>query len=183
MQGRTTGATLACALGSTLGNGRSIYACRWGIPAGTYSVFAVANGVPSAATNLTSLTISTTPSNAASPDCRDSRRGLQRRPVSGTTVNLSVLGADDGGESNLTYTWTLSASSNSTQLPSISDNGDNTAKNMTATFHQAGTYTFKATITDTGGLSTDEFHDHRDRRAAEYWASPSRPLWLAWEAV
>ncbi|TMA30520.1 MAG: hypothetical protein E6J88_05670, partial [Deltaproteobacteria bacterium] len=26
-------------------------------------------------------------------------------PVSGTTTNLTVLGADDGGEANLTYTW------------------------------------------------------------------------------
>ncbi len=123
-----------------------------GIPAGTYSVFAVANGVPSADTSLTSLTISTTPSNAAPTVATPA--GVSASPVTGTTVNLSVLGADDGGESNLTYTWTLSASSNSMQLPSISDNGDNTAKNMTATFHQAGTYTFKVTITDTGGLST-----------------------------
>ena len=29
-------------------------------------------------------------------------------PVTGTTTNLSVLGADDGGEANLTYTWSAS---------------------------------------------------------------------------
>ncbi len=123
-----------------------------GIPAGTYSVFAVANGVPSVDTSLTSLTISTTPSNAA-PTVMTAAAATPTT-VTGTTATISVLGADDGGESNLTYTWTLSASSNSTQLPSISDNGDNTAKSMTATFHQSGTYTFKATITDAGGLST-----------------------------
>jgi autotransporter-associated beta strand protein len=120
-----------------------------GIPAGTYSAYAVANGVPSAPM---SLAISTTSNNAAPTVATPA--AVSASPVTGTTVNLSVLGADDGGESNLTYTWSLSASSNSTQLPSISDNGDNTAKNMTATFHQAGTYTFKVTITDTGGLST-----------------------------
>jgi autotransporter-associated beta strand protein len=120
-----------------------------GIPAGTYSVYAVANGVPSSPMNLT---ISTTSNN--NPPTVATAAQVSSSPVTGTMVNVSVLGADDGGESNLTYTWTLSASSNSTQLPSISDNGDNTAKSMTATFHQSGTYTFKVTITDTGGLST-----------------------------
>src|SRR5262249_3157154 len=30
-------------------------------------------------------------------------------PVTGTTTNLSVLGADDGGEANLRYTWAVSS--------------------------------------------------------------------------
>jgi len=32
--------------------------------------------------------------------------------VTGTTTTLSVLGADDGGQSNLTYTWSLLAETN-----------------------------------------------------------------------
>ena len=73
-------------------------------------------------------------------------------PVTGTTTNLSALGADDGGESNLTYTWSLSGSPPAPV--SFSDNGTNTAKNTTATFTMAGTYAFVVTIADAGGLST-----------------------------
>jgi regulation of enolase protein 1 (concanavalin A-like superfamily) len=72
--------------------------------------------------------------------------------VTGTTTNLTVLGADsDGGESNLTYTWTLVGSvlGNVT----FNRNGTNAAKNATATFTKAGSYNFKVTIMDTGGLS------------------------------
>jgi len=67
--------------------------------------------------------------------------------VTGKTVALSVLGADDAGEANLTYTWTASAP------VTFSANGSNAAKNVTATFTQAGAYTFTATITDVQGLS------------------------------
>ncbi|HEX3357679.1 MAG TPA: DUF1349 domain-containing protein, partial [Tepidisphaeraceae bacterium] len=72
-------------------------------------------------------------------------------PVVGTTANLSVLGADDGGESNLTYAWDL------VNLPpgnvTFSANGTNAAKNTTATFSKAGTYIFRVTITDGSGAS------------------------------
>ena len=71
--------------------------------------------------------------------------------VTGTTTALSVLGADDAGEANLTYTW---ATTGTPPAPvTFSDNGDNTAKNTTATFSQAGNYTFQVTITDMGGLT------------------------------
>ena len=64
---------------------------------------------------------------------------------------MSVLGADDGGESNLTYTW---AATGTPPAPvSFSANGTNAAKNTTATFIQAGNYSFQVTITDAGGLS------------------------------
>jgi hypothetical protein len=78
-------------------------------------------------------------------------------PVTGTTTNLSVLGADDGGESNLIYTWTADPSdpapASITFAPGVS-NGTNAANNATATFTAAGTYKFHATITDAGGLTT-----------------------------
>ena len=74
------------------------------------------------------------------------------RPVTGTSTALSVLGADDGGEANLTYTW---AATGTPPAPvSFSVNGTNGAKNTTATFTQAGNYSFQVTITDAGGLST-----------------------------
>ncbi|MGA2583457.1 MAG: Ig-like domain-containing protein [Tepidisphaeraceae bacterium] len=72
--------------------------------------------------------------------------------VTGTSTILSILGADDGGESNLTYTWSTQGA-----VPApvtFSANGTNSAKNVTATFTQAGNYVFLATITDSGGLTT-----------------------------
>ncbi|MGA2255043.1 MAG: LamG-like jellyroll fold domain-containing protein [Thermoguttaceae bacterium] len=120
-----------------------------GIPAGNYTVYAVANGIPS--TPGYPLTVSTTANN--SPPTVATPASATATTVTGTTVGLSVLGADDGGQSNLTYTWTAATSSISTPLPTFSDNGDNTAQSVTVKFQQAGTYTFTVTITDTGGLS------------------------------
>ena len=72
-------------------------------------------------------------------------------PVTGTTTTLSVLGADDGGEGNLTYTW---ATTGTPPAPvKFSANGTNAAKNTTATFTKAGVYNFRVTVTDAGGLS------------------------------
>ena len=73
-------------------------------------------------------------------------------PVTGATTNLSVLGADDAGESNLTYTWALLGTPPAPV--SFSANGNNAAKNTTATFTKPGTYNFQVTIADSGGLST-----------------------------
>jgi hypothetical protein len=74
-------------------------------------------------------------------------------PVTGTTTNLSVLGADDGGEASLTYTWAVIAQPSGVSTPTFSTNGTNASKNSTATFYAAGSYTFQVTITDTAGLS------------------------------
>ena len=75
-------------------------------------------------------------------------------PITGTTTSLSVLGSDDGGEANLTYTWTVTAKPAGAADPTYNANGTNAAKNTTATFSQAGSYTFLVTIADTGGLTT-----------------------------
>jgi hypothetical protein len=74
-------------------------------------------------------------------------------PVNGTSTALSVLGADDGGEPNLTYTWTATTSPTGAH-PVFSANGTNAAKNSSVAFDRAGAYTFRVTITDQGGLST-----------------------------
>jgi alpha-L-arabinofuranosidase len=65
-------------------------------------------------------------------------------PVTGTTTNLSVLGADSSGESNLTYTWSATGPA----AVNYNVNGTNAAKNSTATFAAAGAYTFTVTITN-----------------------------------
>ncbi len=73
-------------------------------------------------------------------------------PVGGTTAALSVLGNDDHGEGNLTYTWSATSVPSGAPTPTYSANGINTAKNVTVTFGKAGFYTFRVTITDTSGL-------------------------------
>jgi len=73
-------------------------------------------------------------------------------PVTATTTSLSVLGADDGGEGNLTYTWQATAEPTGAN-PTFTVNGTNAAKNSTVTFNRAGAYTFQVTITDSGGLT------------------------------
>src|SRR5207253_834324 len=64
--------------------------------------------------------------------------------------DLTVLGADDGGESHLTYTWGVTAGPSGVTFGA---NGTNAAKSSTATFTQAGTYTFRVTIADQDGVT------------------------------
>jgi glucose/arabinose dehydrogenase len=70
----------------------------------------------------------------------------------GSSTNLTVLGEDDGGESNLIYTWIMVGSPPGPVT--FSDNGSNSAKNVTATFVVNGTYNFLVSIRDAGGQST-----------------------------
>jgi glucose/arabinose dehydrogenase len=69
--------------------------------------------------------------------------------VTGSTANVSVLGADDGGEANLTYTW--STIGNPPAPVSFSPNGTNAAKNAVASFSANGAYTLAVIIRDAGG--------------------------------
>ena len=71
--------------------------------------------------------------------------------VTGTATNLSVLGADDGGETNLNYTWVTTGTPPAPV--SFSFNGTNSAKNTTATFTKAGNYNFQVTIKDQANLT------------------------------
>ena len=72
-------------------------------------------------------------------------------PVTGSTTALSVLGADDNGEANLTYTWATTGTPPATVT--FTANGTNAAKNSTATFTKAGSYTFQVTVKDQGNLT------------------------------
>ena len=75
-------------------------------------------------------------------------------PVTGTTTNLSVLGNDEHGQSNLTYSWKATGLPSGAAAPTFSVNGTNAAQNTTATFTSAGTYTFTVTVTDAQNLMT-----------------------------
>jgi rhamnogalacturonan endolyase len=65
------------------------------------------------------------------------------------SIALSVLGADDGGESGLRYTWAAISGAG----VSFTANGTNAAKDTTARFLLPGTYTLRVTITDAAGLT------------------------------
>ena len=71
-------------------------------------------------------------------------------PVTGTTTNLSALALGDTGQASLTYTWSATSIPPGASAPLFSTNGTNAAKNSTATFSRAGTYTFQVTIADSG---------------------------------
>jgi hypothetical protein len=121
------------------------------LPAGNYNVTVTANGITSSAVSLTTPYVA----GDAAPTVATGATALPSTIV-GTTTSLSVLGADTdgGGESNLTYTWTIASAPTGVSTPSFSVNGTNSAKSTTATFHHAGSYTFTVVITDSSGLST-----------------------------
>ena len=67
------------------------------------------------------------------------------------SASLSVLGASQYAANTLTYTW---ATTGTPPAPvTFSTNGNNSASNVTATFSQAGSYSFLVTITDPAGNS------------------------------
>jgi hypothetical protein len=83
------------------------------------------------------------------PPAIEKAANVAANPVSGMTTVLSVLGEDDGGEPNLTYTWSYSGPADVI----FSTNGPNRAKNTTVVFRSAGRYTLRVTIADAGGLT------------------------------
>ena len=106
-------------------------------------------GNPLLTSASTSFTVDTTVPTVATPAI------ATPEIVTGTTTDLSVLGADTAtGEGGLTYTWTATTLPNGAAMPTFSDNGSNAAKDTTATFSMAGTYGITVTITDPYGLST-----------------------------
>ncbi len=74
-------------------------------------------------------------------------------PIGGTSTNVSVSANDDEGEANLVYTWITTAKPVGAADPIFSDNGTNSAKNATATFSQAGDYSFSVQVTDAQNAS------------------------------
>ena len=97
-----------------------------------------------------SATVTITPPNQAPTVA--TAASASPNPVTSTTTTLSVFGADDNGEANLTYTWALVGTPPATVSYSI--NGNNAAKTTVATFTANGSYNFLVTIKDSGGLTT-----------------------------
>ena len=73
-------------------------------------------------------------------------------PVTARTAVLTVLGADDGGEANLTYTWAAKTAPSGAS-PAFSANGTNASKSSAVTFNKAGSYAFTVMIRDTTSLT------------------------------
>lgn len=73
--------------------------------------------------------------------------------VTGTTAAMSALGADDHGEANLTYTWSMLSGPEGAPAPTFDAGGTNAAKYATATFSRPGTYVLRVTARDASGLT------------------------------
>ncbi len=99
-----------------------------------------------------SITGSTGVNVGAAPPTVATPASASPSPAYATSASLSVLGADNAGESTLTYTWSTTGSAPAPVT--FSANGTNASKNTTATFTAPGTYNFLVTITDASGLST-----------------------------
>ncbi len=69
--------------------------------------------------------------------------------IQGNKGTLAVMGADDGGEAALTYTWSATGPG----TVSFSENGTNAAKSSIATFTKSGSYVLTVTITDSDKLT------------------------------
>jgi PKD repeat protein len=108
----------------------------------------VSDGKGGSVTQTWSVTV-TAPANQA-PTVATAAKAAPS-PATGATTVLSVLGTDDGGEANLTYTWATTGTPPA--AVAFSPNGTNAAKNTTATFTKAGSYSFQVTIKDAGNLT------------------------------
>ncbi len=73
--------------------------------------------------------------------------------VTGTSATFKVLGKDDGGEGNLSYSWQMTSSPSGAQVRFLK-NFSNQAKENVLTFDRSGAYAVRVTITDTMGLRT-----------------------------
>src|SRR5688572_24905879 len=92
-----------------------------GASAGTATVRATSGAVSGDA----SITVTNAPPTVATP------AAAAPSPVTGTSTGLSVLGADDGGETNLTYTWAVTSKPAGAADPTYNANGTNAAKSAT----------------------------------------------------
>ena len=139
-----SGLTRTVTISSITGNGT----LGVSIAAGTASD--LAGNLAPAAGPSTTFAVDNSPPTVATP------ASATPGSVTGTTTALSVLGADLWlGEGSLTYTWAATVLPSGAAAPVFSVNGSNAAKNSTATFSKAGSYTFQATITDVDGLSAN----------------------------
>ena len=131
-------------------------AITWSISGGVGSISTIglyaAGAAPGAATVQAAagtLTATASVTVASAPPTIATAASASPNPAPGTTTTLSVLGADDGGESNLTYTWATMGTPPA--AVTFSANGNNAAKTSVATFTKVGSYNFQVTVRDAGG--------------------------------
>jgi hypothetical protein len=120
--------------------------------AGAVTIYAAANSVNHDGTSngdhSAKITYPVTITKPNSPPTLVMAADAGPSPSVGTTAVLTVLAADvdDGGEPSLRYTWTYATDAGTVALSA--GNGTNAAKVTTATFTNAGTYAFTATVRD-----------------------------------
>jgi hypothetical protein len=68
--------------------------------------------------------------------------------VTGTSTTLTALGETSTGASGLSYGWSVIRAPAGAATPSFSANNSNAAHRVVATFHDAGSYVFRCTISD-----------------------------------
>ena len=132
-----SGTTTSCYADIGLTNGSTYY----------YKVTAIVGGVESGKSNELSAKPTSGKSANTAPTVATAAGGVVN--AAGTSLPLTVLGADDAGESNLTYVWSYTGPAGAT----FSANTLNSAKSTTVTFLATGLYTFTATIKDAQGLT------------------------------
>jgi hypothetical protein len=89
----------------------------------------------------------------AAPTIQTPTSSLVGTEVRGQSASLSVLGADDQGESKLVYTWTADATPSGGNV-TFSINGTNESKRSTVGFTKAGNYVLRAIVRDESGRTT-----------------------------
>jgi hypothetical protein len=124
-----------------------------GYSAGSGYDLVTGRGTPVANLVVNDLVAAFAPSGSGQPPTVATPAAASASVVTGNTTNLSVLGSDVNGESTLKYSWTVTSAPSGAPAPTYSANGTNAAKNTTATFYQAGNYTFQVTITDAANLT------------------------------
>ena len=121
-----------------------------GMSTGTYSLTAKATDDDGAITTSSAVMVKVVPpwpeivSVTATPDS-----------VIRSVASLGVVATDDGGEENLTYTWSCTSKPDGAPDPVFdSGNGTNAGKLGTAVFNRIGTYTLSVTVQDGTELSS-----------------------------
>ncbi len=101
--------------------------------------------------------------------------------VTGATTALTVTGVDPTGDATPTYTWAATAIPAGATAPTFSANGTAAARATTATFSQAGAYTFTATVTDptTGASATSSVGVTVAQTVKGLTVTPAGPVSLA----
>jgi fibronectin type 3 domain-containing protein len=117
----------------------------------TFQIVADNGAGQSTASNLASATTQALPT----PTISSQATAFGGGTVTGTTVQLSVGATDSGGGSDLIYTWATSSVPSGVQPPTFSDNANDSASTVTATFSAAGSYVFLVTITDSAGATAN----------------------------